>query len=227
MMRNVAGIAFMSLMAAGCTGGSLFGTSDAPSGSSSPSWTDRIAGFFSTGGSSRPQQQAGEPPIPDEVDCPSVAVREGASTLTMHASNQPTPLTLRYQGSLGRLARECSVAAGTMRMRVGVEGRIILGPAGGPGNIEVPLRFAVVREGPEPKTIVTKTYRVPVTMPAGAGNVPFVQIDDNLTFPMPSLTELEAYVVYVGYDTEALKKPPPRPARKTAPKQRPAPKQQS
>jgi hypothetical protein len=56
--------------------------------------------------------------------------------------------------------------------------------------------------------------------------VPFLQIDDNLTFPMPSLAELEAYVVYVGYDSEALKKPAPRPSRKTVPK-RPPPKQQS
>ena len=41
--------------------------------------------------------------------------------------------------------------------------------------------------------------------------MPFVEIDENLTFPMPrAVSELEGYVVYVGYDPEAHKKPAPR-----------------
>ena len=33
------------------------------------------------------------------------------------------------------------------------QGRIIIGPAGGPGKVDVPLRIAVVQEGVKPKTI--------------------------------------------------------------------------
>jgi len=209
-MRRVAGIVLISFLAAGCSGGSLFDSS-APGAGSSPDLGDRIAGFFSTGGSRRPQQQEGEPPPPEEVNCPSVAVREGASTLTVHGAGQPSPLNLRYQGTIGRTARECRVVANTLQMKVGVEGRIILGPLGGPGKIDVPLRFAVVREGPQPVTILTKTYRIPVTIAAGVSNVPFAQVDEALTFPLPSsIDELENYVVYVGYDPEALKRPEPR-----------------
>ena len=37
-------------------------------------------------------------------------------------------------------------------IKVGVQGRVILGPAGrGPATIDVPVRFAVVREGVEPE----------------------------------------------------------------------------
>jgi hypothetical protein len=216
-MRIVAGIVLLSHLAAGCSTGSLFGSSDSTGAQGSPGWTDRIANFFSTGGSSRPQQQAGDPPVPEDLDCPSVTVREGASTLSVHAAGEASPMNLRYQGSIGRVARECRVAAGTLQMKIGVEGRMILGPAGGPGTVDVPLRFAVVREGPQPRTITTKTYRVQVTMGAGASNVPFVQVDEALTFPLPSAAELANYVVYVGYDPEALKKPAARP-RKTAPK---------
>lgn len=214
-MRTVAGITLLSLLAAGCSGGSLSGSG---SGSSNaPGWTDRIAGFFSTGGSSRPQQQEGEPPPPEDIDCPSVTVREGASTLAVHGAGAQTPLNLRYQGTIGRIARECRIVGRTLQMKVGVEGRIIVGPAGGPGKLDVPLRFAIVREGPQPVTILTKTYRVPVTMGEGSGNVPFVQIDDALSFPMPPAAELEAYVVYVGYDPEALRRPEPS-RRRAAPR---------
>jgi len=128
-------------------------------------------------------------------------------------------MTLRYQGTIGRTARECRVVGKTLQMKIGVEGRIILGPAGGPGKVDVPLRFAVVREGPRPVTILTKDYRIPVTVEPGATNVPFVQIDDALTIPLPSAAELSAYVVYVGYDPEVLKKPKPR-RRRAAPKRR-------
>ena len=58
-------------------------------------------------------------------------------------------------------------------MQVGVQGRVILGPAGAPGTVDVPMRFAVVHEGPTPKTIVTKLDRVPVTIPPDDANVLF------------------------------------------------------
>ena len=60
---------------------------------------------------------------------------------------EPTALTLRYQATFGTTARECRVAGASLTMRVGVEGRVILGPAGSPGTIEIPLRYAVVRGG--------------------------------------------------------------------------------
>jgi hypothetical protein len=93
-------------------------------------------------------------------------------------------------------------------MRIGVLGRVILGPAGGPGQIDVPLRYAVVQEGAEPKTIATKMYRIPVTIPAGQTNVPFTHVEEAMTFPMPRPSELDAYVVYIGFD--AVAKPEPK-----------------
>ena len=36
-------------------------------------------------------------------------------------------------------------------MKVGIQGRVILGPSGRPGQIEVPLRIAVVQEGASPR----------------------------------------------------------------------------
>ncbi len=57
-------------------------------------------------------------------------------------------MTLKYQGSFVRFARECSVADGNMIAKIGVEGRIVLGPAGSPGRADIPLRFAVVHETP-------------------------------------------------------------------------------
>jgi hypothetical protein len=119
------------------------------------------------------------------------------------------------------MARECNVTGGVMRMKVGVQGRILLGPAGGSGKLDVPLRYAVVKEGPEPKTIVSKFYKIPVTIGESQPNVAFAHIDEEVTFPMPPDLDIHSYVVYVGFDPTGEKQPaaklPARPAQKPTP----------
>ena len=87
-----------------------------------------------------------------------------------------------------------------MFIKVGVQGRAILGPYGAPGQVDVPLRYAVVREGPDPRMIATKFKRAGATIAPGQTHVQFVDIEEALTFPTPQPGEVEAYVVYVGFD---------------------------
>jgi hypothetical protein len=197
--------------------------------STGSSWIDAstssVSNFFSGGGSSRPTNvAAGEPGASPEFDCPGVTIRPGASTLAVNASNaDPSATNLRYQASFSQTARECRFNAGTVTMKVGMQGRIILGPGGGPGQLTVPLRYAVVREGAEPKTIWSKLYRVSVEIPPGQGNVPFTHIIEDVAYPLPPGAEIDAYVVYVGFDpTGALdedkrKKPQQKPRQSPRP----------
>lgn len=149
--------------------------------------------------------------------CPPVDVRPGASSLAFNAAGGEGAMALRYQATLGQTARECHNVGGNLNMKVGVQGRIILGPAGGPGMIEVPLRLALVQEGPSPKTHWTKLYRIPVTISEGVPNVVFTQVEEDMTVPMPIGVEIESYVVYVGFDALGAKEPPAKrqPQRKT------------
>jgi hypothetical protein len=162
----------------------------------------------------------------DDVECPGVDVRTGAATLTIGSKpseeGEPSALELRYQGTLIRTARECHISAGVMTMKVGVEGRIITGPAGGPGAVDVPLRIAVVQEGVEPKAIVSRFVIVPVTLANAVDRVTFSHVESDITFPMPvPAGNIDAYVVYVGFDplgAQQLKKPP---AKKRKPSAKP------
>jgi hypothetical protein len=211
------GCAMVALMGAvalsGCSGASSIVDS-------SPSIGSRFANLFS---SAKPgvTQPASPTPSAPEVECPGVDIRTGASTLEVAAkSEQPTAGDLRYQLSLGQTARECLVQAGTMSIKVGVQGRVILGPMGAPGQINVPLRYAVVREGPQPKTVVTKFKRVAVAVPADQTHVQFVDVEEGLSFPLPPKSELEAYVVYVGFDeiADRNEKKPAKSGKKLAPR---------
>jgi hypothetical protein len=211
------GCAMVALMGAvalsGCSGASSIVDS-------SPSIGSRFANLFS---SAKPgvTQPASPTPSAPEVECPGVDIRTGASTLEVAAkSDQPTAGDLRYQLSFGQTARECLVQAGTMSIKVGVQGRVILGPMGAPGQINVPLRYAVVREGPQPKTVVTKFKRVAVAVPADQTHVQFVDVEEGLSFPLPPKSELEAYVVYVGFDeiADRNEKKPAKSGKKLAPR---------
>jgi len=158
-----------------------------------------------------------------DIDCPTVTVRSGAATHQIPAGVQPTEV--RYQGSLGQLARECAILGDVMTIRVGVEGRLLVGPRGGPGTVNVPLRIALVAEGPQPKPVWSKFYSVPVSVPEGASQAIFTQVEDDLTFPLPADRKLENYVVYVGFDPQgaaaaAKAKAPVK--RRAAPKPKPA-----
>ena len=242
-----AGAALALLLLAGCSGGgagapattaSTSAVPPAPASTgaapppasaapSTPSLKDKIASFFSGATQREPQPVTNARP---DVECPFLDIRQGASTLTFpppppDGSNEA--MALKYQGMFVRAARDCAVVNGQMVMRVGVQGRIIVGPAGGAGQIDVPLRIAVVSAPiTAPKTVVTRLIRIPVTIGANDANVDFTHIEEGLSFPMPSSSS-DPYLVYIGFDpfgaaaADQAKKPAP--AKKPKPSVKPNP----
>jgi hypothetical protein len=158
------------------------------------------------------------PEVNTDIECPDMKVRAGATTLTIGMNPkepEPSPLQVRYQGTITRMARECHVAAGVMTMKVGIEGRIITGPAGGAGTVEVPIRVAVVQEGASPKTILSNFGKETVQVAPEGERANFTHIDSNISFPLPRpLGLIDNYVVYVGFDPLGLT--PPKPQKKAS-----------
>jgi hypothetical protein len=224
------GALIFALIVSGCSGGSLFNSTAAPapepaaaSSSAGTQWLrGEIGSFFAQSSDKAPQPVAGATP---DIECPYIEIRQGASTLTVSGGGgENTAMSLKYQGTFVRAARQCSVAAGQMTMRVGVEGRIILGPAGGPGQVDVPLRIAVVDQSPAGmKPIMTKLIHIPVAIQSATDNPTFTHVEDGLTFPLPSAAVLERYIVYIGFDPLAAQtqekrpKPKPKPQRRATP----------
>ena len=212
----------VALLAGGCAGNS--GAPPAPGAAANDSshgyaGTGSFSDLFTGSSAKAPQTVAGAQP---DVNCPPVDVRQGASTLTI---GQGT-MSVRYQGSFTREARDCSVANGNMSMRIGIEGRVVIGPAGGPGPVEVPLRIAVVQETPGgSKLITTKFIRIGVAV-GNNGIAEFSHVEDGVTFPVPSPTSvLDDYIAYIGFDpvtAQSQDQPKPKPAPKPRAKPKPS-----
>jgi hypothetical protein len=192
----------LTITVAGCSSNPL---SSSPSASGDGSFRQRMTNLFSGSPSSDTQALAAADP---QQDCPVADIRSGASTLPFNTGKETSANTLRYQATIARLARECAVRGPSMTIKVGVQGRVVVGPVGGPGQVDLPLRYALVQEGPEPKTILTKLHKFPVTIGDGQTNVPFVDIEEDLTFTITSRAALEYYVVYVGFDAAASREAP-------------------
>ena len=168
----------------------------------------------------------------DDIDCPEVQIRTGAATLMIGSKpgeGEPAAMDVRYQGSIIRTARECHVNAGVMTMKVGIEGRVITGPAGGPGTVDVPLRIAVVQEGVDPKAVASRFAKEAVTVNNSVDRVVFTHVEPDIVFPLPvPLGLIDRYVVYVGFDplgAQPEKKPPVKKRKPVAKKPAAKPKQ--
>jgi hypothetical protein len=233
----------LTLAAAGCTGGGFGGAAAPPAASASaspppagsasavpppaPNLKDKIESFFTKSATTEPRPTTAN--LQPDIDCPLIDIREGASTLTIpppppDGSNEA--MSLKYQGIFVRAARDCKVANNQLVLRLGVQGRVIVGPAGGPGQVEVPLRIAVVDQSPtNTRTIVTKLIRIPVTV-GNDDNANFTHIEDGLSFPLPSSSALDNYVIYIGFDplgAAAEDKAKLKPAPKIKPRPKPNP----
>ncbi|SFG87355.1 hypothetical protein [Methylobacterium gossipiicola] len=135
--------------------------------------------IFKYGGTTVPPSQAA--PL-DEPYCPTVDVPEGGAALRNPPNASGT--ALRSQTTLGRLARECTrLQDGGIRVKVGIEGHVLLGPAGAPGRFEAPLAVSLKAAG---KVIATRSRRVAVAVPSGAAQGLFSVIEDDLIVPAAS-----------------------------------------
>lgn len=196
---------------AGCGGGSMFGSSSG-AGTSGGSRFSQLFGSNTQDAStaSSPSTQATEN---SELTCPSVAIRFGASTLAVGLPGKPASGNdLRYQGTITRTARDCNLTGNQITARIGIQGRIIVGPAGAPPNVDIPMRVAVVQEGAPEKIIFTKAVRTAVAIPPGDLNTEFSLVVEDVTYAAPTAAANDSYVFYIGFDPAGLK--PEAPARK-------------
>lgn len=188
--------------ACGSTGGGLFGGSQQ---------TTQPAAQTAPGVGSPVHTALFGQPVPEGQQtlrpemCPRIEIRDGSNVWRQGGEGA---MELRYQATITDLARECRIDGATMTIRVGVEGRVLVGPKGDGGRITLPIRIAVTKGLSTP--VWTRLYQVPIEVPAGSPNVAFTQVEDQVSFPLPEPGDLATYIVFVGFDNQAAAPERPR-----------------
>jgi len=173
-----------------------------------PTITDRFSQLFG-------RKTVVDTSSPDgvEIDCPVVKIRAGASTYAVAPpGKQPIASELNFQATITRTARECRRTNNEVTARIGVQGRVIVGPAGAPSTVEVPLRAAVVQAGVHEKVISTQVYRTTVALTEEGGT--FSVVGEDLTFAMAPNQTSDAFIFYVGFDPQAVTPAAPKSSRR-------------
>jgi hypothetical protein len=84
-----------------------------------------------------------------------------------------------------------------MAIKVGVEGRLLLGTNGRPGTFNVPVRVVVKRR----QEIVQQRFtQLRVTIPNGESQAEFAHVEDRIVVPISAADPDDEFDVYVGFD---------------------------
>lgn len=153
-----------------------------------------LANIFAYGGTTVP------PSLPDialeDAPCPRVEVIQGRAATRAYAGGRTgSNQALRHQISVVDVSRECvALPDGTNQIRVGVLGRVLIGPQGGAGRYEAPLRIVVRTPS---RTFENRVRRVSATVASGQTQADFVHVEEDLRLP---LSVGSNFLIEVGID---------------------------
>jgi hypothetical protein len=143
-----------------------------------------------TGGATRPPPQR---VAVEDVYCPTVDIMDGGSAIQVYAGGRAGDASaLRSQVSISNLAREClGQPDGSTLVKVGVEGRALLGVGGGAGRFNVPVQI-VVKGGSG--IIANRSRQMSVAIPSGDTQASFTVVENGIVVPAAHANSFEIEV---------------------------------
>ena len=144
-----------------------------------------------------------------KVDCPAVLADDSTSSDRVFVGGSQSSDQVRYQYDIAQLARQCDVENGQLAIKVGVEGRLVLGPAGAAGSFVAPVHIQIKRQS-DGKVLVDKVYRTNVTVPAATGEAVFDTVSEPLVVPFTREQADQDYSISVGFAQRDVANPVPR-----------------
>jgi len=180
------------LLAGGCSAGKR-GNFDAPDTAGSSKLAELL------GLSKHPAAETGGAQS-QQVTCPEIVVLEGTAVARFYAGSPPSSTNLRVQYSIEDTARECSIRDDKLVLKIGIAGKVLLGPAGTPGGFSVPVRVAVVRNSDQ-SPVVSKLYHAAATITAKRTEESFTIISEPISVPFVHDHAEGDYSIKVGIDS--------------------------
>jgi hypothetical protein len=129
-----------------------------------------------------------------ELTCPEVKIAPDSAALRRYAGGSDAD-KLQNQISIGNTARSCDLGSdGIVTIKVGVEIRALLGPAGKAGALTVPLTVRVASQGikntgiKSTKPLAQRVVNEKVVIPAGQSSAS-VEVVETVRVPASALRD--------------------------------------
>jgi hypothetical protein len=191
-MGRIALVAGVGALLSACSMGGMFG------GGSPSTNTQQLQNATA----SPAEIAAASPAMPAiATECPPIKVRPGAEALFFYGKGQVgNAKDLQYQAVIDKQSRNCVVSNGLITVKMGVVGRLMLGPAGNQQSVDLPLRFVVEREA---APLFSELYQIPVAVTPPAQAADFVKVVENVQIPYVAGDNI---TIWVGFDSGSAKK---------------------
>jgi hypothetical protein len=187
-VARFAGVGVLGLALSACSMGNMF----APG---KPSETAQLQNASATPAQISAASTNALPAIATE--CPEIKVRPGSEALFYYGGGKVgDQRSLNYQAVIEKQSRNCVVSNGLITVKMGVVGRLLLGPAGNQTSVTLPLRFAVERDE---VAVYSERYDIPVNITPPNQSEEFVKVVENVGIPYLGG---ERIVIWVGFDTK-------------------------
>ena len=154
--------------------------------------------------------------------CPQMLIWAREKHLTVYDGGRTGDgLAIVHQGEITKVARECEFAPGQVTIKFGFSGRVLMGPKGQPGVVQLPVS-AFVTDGNRER-VQSETIKVDVTMPPDTP-IGYFSTVRTLSFKIQEGARPADYKLFVGFDKAAPEAAgqaaPVAPAAKAAPRKK-------
>lgn len=186
------GIVVITALLSACSFGSFGGTDSTTTASANSALANSAT-------SQQAINQAAPNALPAiATECPPIRVRTGGEALFSYANNKiGDARALKFQAVIDKQSRNCVVSNGLITVKMGVVGRLLLGPNGEQRDYTLPIRFAVERDG---QAVFTQRYDLPVQVTAPSQSEEFVKVVENVAIPYLGGEDI---IIWVGFDPQA------------------------
>lgn len=156
-----------------------------------------------SGGALGSATKSSKPSADETVDlrafCPKIKIRAGTETMRVYPKgvkkdDADAKKQLQFQATIQESVRECNYIANTLSMRVGIAGRVINGPTGGAGALELPIRIAVTRGD---DVLYSRLHKISSNMEPGGNLATFRFVDEAVNIDKPDKPNVQ---IFVGFD---------------------------
>ncbi|MGF1649578.1 MAG: hypothetical protein ACFCUN_03935 [Hyphomicrobiaceae bacterium] len=131
--------------------------------------------------------------------CPQFAIAPAMHQATVYEPGRVgDSLGVVHRGEITRTARECFIGNGTVTVKYGFSGRVLLGPRGQSGRVDLPVNIVVAGQNDVRLADENLTVSADVTLENPIG---YFSVVREVTFPVPVGSRPGEFSVIVGLKT--------------------------
>lgn len=129
--------------------------------------------------------------------CPLISFREGTTYYRQYARRgEGDPSQITYQASLADATRSCTINDDQLTVNVFAAGRVLAGPKGKAGTLELPIRVAVLDRTTN-EVLYSELSKQVITLTEPNLTGQFVFNDPGIVIPVGAAGETQ---IFVGFD---------------------------